>query len=352
MNNQKQRKRPLVFIIMPFKRVDGKEGRYRPMRAASLDKVYAIYKDVFEKHGYEVRRSDSTGAVLRDIVIDLERADIVVTDVTGLNPNVMYELGIRHGFAKPTILLTQDLKELPFDLSNYYAIRYKWTTEKSKEKLRQSVSKVIEQINVRKDIRFGPVDTFLDDKSAEYRDIRNQMVLRRLKALQHELVTVDSSTDYLVNLLEKRYPKHFKRVETGFEISTSVEMHADRFEEWKDIYEMLPKDFPATDLLLSERYIPDEYNFEGQIDHFIKILSQFKYGISSGMAVVISFLKVKVALRCLLTDIERITRALELGNEGMNLNLVCPHYDLGGLPRIFVGRQQEVASVSNGNFLK
>ena len=47
--------------------------------------------------------------ILADIVQGIEGATIVVADLTDLNPNVFYEVGIAHALQKPVILLTQDI---------------------------------------------------------------------------------------------------------------------------------------------------------------------------------------------------------------------------------------------------
>ena len=63
--------------------------------------------------------------ILKDIVQPIYEADVVIADLTGLNPNVMYELGLAHSFNKKTITITQDeLSTLPFDLKQYRAKDY------------------------------------------------------------------------------------------------------------------------------------------------------------------------------------------------------------------------------------
>lgn len=62
---------------------------------------------------------------MRDIIEPIYKADVVIADLTGLNPNVMYELGIAHTFNKKTIVITKDdLSKLPFDLKQYRAKDY------------------------------------------------------------------------------------------------------------------------------------------------------------------------------------------------------------------------------------
>ena len=62
--------------------------------------------------------------VMRDVVHGIANADLVVADVTGLNGNVMYELGIAHGLGRPTVILSQAMSEVPFDLRAYRVQEY------------------------------------------------------------------------------------------------------------------------------------------------------------------------------------------------------------------------------------
>ncbi|OZF32173.1 hypothetical protein CH294_20775 [Rhodococcus sp. 14-2483-1-1] len=64
-----------------------------------------------EPLGYETIRADvidKSGNITTQIVNQLIEADLVIADLTGHNPNVFYELAIRHAFAKPFIHLMQD----------------------------------------------------------------------------------------------------------------------------------------------------------------------------------------------------------------------------------------------------
>jgi hypothetical protein len=107
----------------------------QPLRAFVLisfeDEFTSVYEGLIkaplEEAGYEVRRADSElnqQNILRDIVQGIASADLIVADVTGLNPNVFYELGLAHALGIPTILITQNIEELPFDLRAYRANEY------------------------------------------------------------------------------------------------------------------------------------------------------------------------------------------------------------------------------------
>lgn len=105
---------PQAFVLMPF------EDAFEP--------VYEqLIKEPLTDAGYEVTRADSLlnqQSILRDVVRGIADAHLVVADVTGLNENVLYELGLAHALGVRTVMLTQDITELPFDLRPYRANEY------------------------------------------------------------------------------------------------------------------------------------------------------------------------------------------------------------------------------------
>lgn len=98
-----------AFVIMPF------DPEFTP--------IYEdLIKPALEDAGYEVTRADSfldQQNILKDIVHGLARADLIVADLTTVNANVFYELGLCHGLKIPTVLMAQSMDEVPFDLRSY-----------------------------------------------------------------------------------------------------------------------------------------------------------------------------------------------------------------------------------------
>ena len=66
--------------------------------------------------------------VVRDAI---DGASLVIADVTGVNPNVMWELGYAQALRKPVLLLTQDPGKVPFDLRSTRVLSYQTKTELS-----------------------------------------------------------------------------------------------------------------------------------------------------------------------------------------------------------------------------
>jgi hypothetical protein len=84
--------------------------------------------------------------ILVDIWHSLNGADFVIADITGRNPNVLYELGIAHTLAKPVLIISSIAADIPIDLSTRRVILYGQSEGDWREDLRIKVSKAIKEI--------------------------------------------------------------------------------------------------------------------------------------------------------------------------------------------------------------
>ena len=98
-----------------------------PFAEEFVDVYQYLIVEGLENAGYIVKRADdikSQNNIIADIIEGIVSSDLVVADLTGANPNVYYELGIAHALDKKTILITQEIDDLPFDLRSYRVISY------------------------------------------------------------------------------------------------------------------------------------------------------------------------------------------------------------------------------------
>lgn len=89
--------------------------------------VLRILKEVVSDLGYAcnlVSDADDSGIIQKRIIQNLYDNQIVICDVSGKNPNVMFELGIRLAFDKPTIIIKDDCTDYSFDTSIIEHITY------------------------------------------------------------------------------------------------------------------------------------------------------------------------------------------------------------------------------------
>jgi hypothetical protein len=85
------------------------------------DKVFRhLIQPAVRECGYEpelAHQIQKPGIITRQIIDRLIEVPLVVADLTGYNPNVFYELAIRHAFRRPLVQLIQQGHPIPFDVS-------------------------------------------------------------------------------------------------------------------------------------------------------------------------------------------------------------------------------------------
>ncbi|NOT85042.1 MAG: DUF4071 domain-containing protein [Methylococcaceae bacterium] len=113
-----------TFVAMPFGKKLGHDGVVIDFNAIYQD----LLKPALEAAGLEVFRADeelAAGDIKTDMFQELLIADLVVVDLTLDNPNVWYELGIRHALRARGVVLVQGPRATqPFDIYTDRKYRY------------------------------------------------------------------------------------------------------------------------------------------------------------------------------------------------------------------------------------
>ena len=142
-NIQKQPISKKCFVIMPFSDTDS-------CSTEEWDDIFEnTIKSAVEKSGYGYscnRASLNIGHIINDILDNLNKADVVIADLTDRNPNVFYELGVRQTLRDSTILITQSIDDVPFDLRPYAVIKYEWKTKNGKKHFKDRIKDTLLKI--------------------------------------------------------------------------------------------------------------------------------------------------------------------------------------------------------------
>lgn len=110
-------------IVMPISAIDGCTGdHWAEVKAIIADAVERIEAPRFTAR--LVSDADDVGVIQKRIVQGVYGADVVVCDVSGKNPNVMFELGMRLAFDKPTVIIKDDKTDYAFDTGVIEHITY------------------------------------------------------------------------------------------------------------------------------------------------------------------------------------------------------------------------------------
>src|SRR5687768_3561301 len=73
---------------------------------------------------FRLDESRPAGRITERLIQELQSATLCVADLSGGKANVMWEVGYAMALGKPTILITQDKGELPFDIHDMLSIQY------------------------------------------------------------------------------------------------------------------------------------------------------------------------------------------------------------------------------------
>jgi hypothetical protein len=118
------------FVMMPF--------------GSWFDRYYQdIYTPAIKEAGFEPVRADelfTTGSVVEQIWEQIQKAKVLLADLSGKNANVFYELGLAHAAKKPVVFTSSVVEDVPFDLRHLRVIIYDIREPEWAPRLRKSIS--------------------------------------------------------------------------------------------------------------------------------------------------------------------------------------------------------------------
>ncbi|MDQ3820025.1 MAG: hypothetical protein M3362_20440 [Acidobacteriota bacterium] len=182
--NDSSAKRDTCFIIMPF-------GEWS-------DYYYeTIYISAIESTGLIPRRADDLyrpSAIVHDIWALTQQAKIILADLTGKNPNVFYELGLAHAVAKPAILVTESMEDVPFDLRALRVITYNKNEPDWGDRLRDKIKTAIKEV----------LDTPLEAVLPTFIKVKESKSQPIVTKAEKELISMRQDIDLLKRELQDR----------------------------------------------------------------------------------------------------------------------------------------------------
>ena len=137
LDRKSTRPKPFVFVLIPSDKKFGDIYKFGIKGAANEVDAYAerLDEQIF------------TEGMLDRIFNQISKADVVVADMTGRNPNVFYELGLAHALQKPVVLVSSNENDVPFDLHHirviYYDVRDPFWGAKLIDKIAENILSAI-----------------------------------------------------------------------------------------------------------------------------------------------------------------------------------------------------------------
>lgn len=119
-----------VLMVMPF---DDSFGDVHAACERAIAKAKEIARDTADhpRSGwieslelYRVDEGHGAVDIMDDLLKHMREATLCIADISGNNPNVLWELGYAMALEKPVIILSQDIETAPFDVSSYRMLTY------------------------------------------------------------------------------------------------------------------------------------------------------------------------------------------------------------------------------------
>lgn len=192
-----------LFIAMPYGVREDRLDHYNEKADKIILDFDAIWQGVIQPaipQEFNYKRADELGqpGIIDKLYIEwLFNAEVVIADLSFGNPNVYYELGIRHVFSKNgTILIAQEGSKLPFDVRNQFVLYYDYFKAPSLPKFHKNLNEAIN--NAYSTNEDSPIHIYLPGINVHREENK--------KELAHEIKELKNERDALLESLN-----NFKR---------------------------------------------------------------------------------------------------------------------------------------------
>ncbi|WP_238602697.1 nucleoside 2-deoxyribosyltransferase [Fimbriiglobus ruber] len=222
-----------------------------------------VIQPALHRAGLECVRADAEvqGHIHHQMFERILESQVVVADLTGLNPNVLYELGVAHSFGRKTVVVVREdyLSRIPFDIAPYRVLPYPSPTDgdspQNSEEIAATVEKLAAEVSSLIEVKAAgisnPVQDYLAGRSPlstrQSRhlprlgaDLEEEMV-RRLK---QEFVYVSITGHHLVTLLAN-YLESGERTEP-LKLKMLL-LSPDDHEAWEFVYRLRDGQAPSVE---------------------------------------------------------------------------------------------------------
>ncbi|QJP12706.1 hypothetical protein G3545_02920 [Starkeya sp. ORNL1] len=192
------------FIVSPIGEPDSRERVHAEWVAEMI--IRPVLNDIGD---INVERSDdinTPGLIDSQIIDRLLNVDLVIADLSFLNPNVFYEIGIRHLAQKPIIHLQLESERIPFDVLLYRSIKFSISRPRDIEAAKLLLKNQINVALAPDYIVENPVTrTRGRVELAEHATPEMQTIMRDIEALSARVSRVENGSEALSHMPRKNW---------------------------------------------------------------------------------------------------------------------------------------------------
>ncbi len=207
------------FIIMPISTPESWVQKYLGDEDHFNHVLNHLLIPAIEKAGFEPISPKTKGSELihGEIIRNIESAEFVLCDMSVLNPNVFFELGIRTSLNKPVCMIKDDLTEkVPFDTSiinnhTYLSALNPWTLDEQIEDLANHIKDSFEKCKGSNSLwKYFGLSSSAQPIKEEDSDAKIDFLIKQVEALKEQSLIKSSPTPERAP--EKVLEKIFNRI--------------------------------------------------------------------------------------------------------------------------------------------
>jgi hypothetical protein len=187
IDNQTPEEQKVCFVISPL----GPENSETRRSAEGL--INSVIKPVLVKLGFDVitpQELDNPGFINAPVIKHLLNADLVIANLTELNPVVMYELAVRHAKRLPVVCVVENGTLLPFDIATERTIFYNNDIAgviELKASLKEAVLEAIQEVEPENPIYRVVKSQIMQEMAAAKKDDIQSYILRKLEEISTQV---------------------------------------------------------------------------------------------------------------------------------------------------------------------
>ncbi len=136
-------KKKLCFVVGPIGDDESDDRTHADLVLEEI--IQPVFADNFPD--FRVERADKIsdpGRIDAQVITALLNADLVVADLSTLNPNAFYEIGIRHTIQKPIIHMHLEGQRIPFDIASFRSIKFSRKRPRDIRSARETLKEFVE----------------------------------------------------------------------------------------------------------------------------------------------------------------------------------------------------------------
>jgi len=217
----------ICFFIAP---IGGIDSEIRKRSDQLLNHVIRPAAQVFEYEAIRADQISEPGIITTQVVQHIMDDAMVVADLTGKNPNVFYELAIRHAIRKPYVQIIQRGEEKPFDVAGVRTIEIDHHDLDSVQSAKEEIVKQISSMKKEGYLVDSPISITIDferlkkSENPEQRQLAD--VLSAMADLRSGLASIEKKLEDAQNIQLIGSPKKLRNMDKKLRELVLVSRHS------------------------------------------------------------------------------------------------------------------------------